>query len=152
MVALLTALRKHDIQSPGGGGPPPVGSWENPGYSVNITDTEAQEARARYEAEEEEKRLKKLNGDTRGPEEQKASDSVPRKFAATARLVTHFGTSRGMAAKSPTSGLSKKGDSFGTREELQARAAEMDEESELGDTGAYELEVGVNRRHRKDAS
>jgi hypothetical protein len=63
LCALLAALRKHSISSPGGGGDPPVGSWENPGYSVAITDNEAQEARAAYEAKEEEKRLKKLNAD-----------------------------------------------------------------------------------------
>ncbi|KAF2174553.1 hypothetical protein K469DRAFT_490552, partial [Zopfia rhizophila CBS 207.26] len=46
LCALLTALRKHSITSPGGGGDPPVGSWENPGYSVTVMEEEAQRARA----------------------------------------------------------------------------------------------------------
>jgi len=70
MCALLAALRKHDISSPGGGGPPPVGSWENPGYSVAITDPDAMEARNRYEASEEAKRQKKLGVSGPPPEQQ----------------------------------------------------------------------------------
>jgi hypothetical protein len=63
----LKALRKYSISSPGGGDNPPVGSWENPGYSVTISDEEAQEARAACEAREEEKRLKKLIVDASKP-------------------------------------------------------------------------------------
>ncbi|PVH90138.1 hypothetical protein DM02DRAFT_684941, partial [Periconia macrospinosa] len=67
LCALLAALQKHSICSPGGGGPPPVGSWENPGYSVTIADEEAQGARTAYEEREEAKRLKKLNADASIP-------------------------------------------------------------------------------------
>ena len=76
MCALLAALRKHDISSPGGGGPPPVGSWENPSYSVAITDLEAIETRVKYEASEEAKRQKKLGGErpSPGPHEVKESE------------------------------------------------------------------------------
>ncbi|KAH9203836.1 Mechanosensitive ion channel-domain-containing protein, partial [Leptodontidium sp. 2 PMI_412] len=63
LCAILTALRKHSISSPGGGDAPLVGSWENPSYSVTITDEEAQGARAAHEAKEEEKRMEKLNAD-----------------------------------------------------------------------------------------
>lgn len=59
----MTALRKHSVSSPGGGGDPPVGSWENPSYSVTTTDKEAQDARAAHQAKEEEKRMNKLNAD-----------------------------------------------------------------------------------------
>jgi hypothetical protein len=66
----LTALRKYSIRSPGGSEYPPVGSWENPGYSVTITDEEAQEARAACEAREEEKRLKKLIANASKPRDE----------------------------------------------------------------------------------
>ncbi|KAK0326315.1 hypothetical protein LTR82_003062 [Friedmanniomyces endolithicus] len=62
MCALLAALRKHDISSPGGGGPAP-----NPGYSVALTDVDAIEARNKYEAVEEAKRQKKLGGERPSP-------------------------------------------------------------------------------------
>ncbi|KAG9563621.1 hypothetical protein KCU71_g6667, partial [Aureobasidium melanogenum] len=91
MCALLSALRKHDIKSPGGGGPPPVGSWENPGYSVAVTDIEAQEARAKYEAEEEAKRLRKLNEHALKLNTKRNPDKKPDQFAAAASVVTHLG-------------------------------------------------------------
>lgn len=99
MCALLSALRKHDIKSPGGGGPPPVGSWENPGYSVAVTDAEAQEARAKYEAEEEAKRLKKLNEHALEPNPKRNPDKKPDEFAAAASVVTHLGKWRKAATQ-----------------------------------------------------
>ncbi|KAI4761457.1 hypothetical protein E4T52_06394 [Aureobasidium sp. EXF-3400] len=99
MCALLSALRKHDIKSPGGGGPPPVGSWENPGYSVAVTDAEAQEARAKYEAEEEAKRLKKLNEHALKPNTKRNPDKKPDEFAAAASVVTHLGKWRKAATQ-----------------------------------------------------
>jgi hypothetical protein len=71
----LKALRKYSISSPGGGDHAPVGSWENPGYSVTITDKEAQEARAACEAREEEKRLKKLTVDTPKPQDESITNT-----------------------------------------------------------------------------
>jgi hypothetical protein len=60
MCALMTALKKHSISKPWGGKPPDAGSWENPAYTVTLTDTEAREARERWEAEEEKDRAKKM--------------------------------------------------------------------------------------------
>lgn len=60
MCALLTALKKHSISKPWGGKPPDTGSWENPAYSVTLTDVEAREARERWEAGEEKDRAKKM--------------------------------------------------------------------------------------------
>ncbi|KAG9959722.1 hypothetical protein KCU61_g7181, partial [Aureobasidium melanogenum] len=103
MCALLSALRKHDIKSPGGGGPPAVGSWENPGYSVAVTDAEAQEARAKYEASEEAKRLKKLNEHAlepyTKPDTKLDPEKKPDEFAAAASVVTHLNKSREAATQ-----------------------------------------------------
>jgi hypothetical protein len=147
MVALLTALRKHDINSPGGGTPPPVGSWQNPGYSVAITDPEAQQARAEYEAEEEAKRLKKLNGGAAKPETMTDSDNVPGDFAATAKLATQLGQWRKAAAGSKTTAVSIDHHSLPAQDQWQ-KAGRMADESQPGYIGVYELGENVNTRYR----
>ncbi|KAF7512368.1 hypothetical protein GJ744_001936 [Endocarpon pusillum] len=72
--ALLAALRKFSISAPGGGGEPPVGSWENPGYSVTVSDEEALAARDAWEKREEEKKAKQLNPDAFPPEDEKGKE------------------------------------------------------------------------------
>ncbi|KAJ8108042.1 hypothetical protein OPT61_g8447 [Boeremia exigua] len=71
MCALLTALKKHSIKKPFGGKPPDAGSWENPSFSVSVTEEEAARARADWEAREDadrEKKMKKLWWDGLGKE------------------------------------------------------------------------------------
>ena len=72
MTALLAAIKRVPINSPGGGGDPALGSHSNPAYSVAVTDDYAMSSRELSKKETESKKLANIRKQQQAEAEEKA--------------------------------------------------------------------------------